>query len=152
MRCPHRRFTPPHKAPDTAEAAKAGNAGGDAVFKLACRSCRRGYSSYYYPSYNYYAGYRSSYSPSVSYYYPAGCGGWSPCDCAPSYSYAPAPSYGDGGYSDSGYGGSGYGYGGSYGYGRYGYGGGYNPGGLGGPGSGLGVRPGPGLGGLGPRR
>jgi hypothetical protein len=44
-----------------------------------------------------------------------------------------------------GYGNGGYGYGG-YGYGRSGY---YNPGGLGGPYSGLGVRPGLGLGGLG---
>jgi hypothetical protein len=48
----------------------------------------------------------------------------------------------------------GYGYGG-YGYGGGAYGGGgygYNPGGLGGPASGLGVRPGVGVGGLGPRR
>ena len=63
---------------------------------------------------------------------------------ASGYGYAP----GSGGY------GAGYApaYGG-YGYGGYGYGGyGYNPGGLGGPRSGLGVRPGPGFGGLGPRR
>ena len=56
---------------------------------------------------------------------------------APSYGYAAsyyAPSYG------------------GYGYGRYGYGYGYNPGGLGGPYSGLGVRPGLGLGGFGLRR
>ena len=70
---------------------------------------------------------------------------------APSYGYAAdtvtpsyyAPSYG---YAAS-YGG--YGYGG-YGYGGYGYR--YNPGGLGGPYSGLGVRPGLGLGGFGLRR
>jgi hypothetical protein len=42
----------------------------------------------------------------------------------------------------------GYGYAPSYGYGGYGYRG-YNPGGLGGPWSGLGVRPGLGLGGFG---
>lgn len=48
---------------------------------------------------------------------------------APAYGYTSAPAYG---------------------YGGYGYG--YNPGGLGGPRSGLGVRPGPGFGGLGPRR
>ena len=54
----------------------------------------------------------------------------------------------------AGYGYAGYPYGG-YGYGGYpggGYGYGYNPGGLGGPASGLGVRPGVGVGGLGPRR
>jgi hypothetical protein len=46
----------------------------------------------------------------------------------------------------------GYGYGG-YGYGRYDFGRpGYNPGGLGGPASGLGVRPGLGVGGFGPGR
>ena len=54
---------------------------------------------------------------------------------APSYYYTPAYSYGYGG----------------YGYRGYGYGG-YNPGGLGGPYSGLGVRPGLGLGGFGLRR
>jgi hypothetical protein len=49
-------------------------------------------------------------------------------------------------YSDTGYYGGGYaGYGGGYGYG-------YNPGGLGGPYSGLGVRPGLGVGGFGPGR
>ena len=63
---------------------------------------------------------------------------------APSYYYTPAYSYGYGGYSGySGYGG--------YGYRGYGYRG-YNPGGIGGPYSGLGVRPGPGLGGFGLRR
>ena len=80
--------------------------------------------SYYAPSYGYAASY---YTP--SYYY------------APSYGYAAsyyAPSYG---YA-AGYGG--------YGYGGYGYR--YNPGGLGGPYSGLGVRPGLGLGGFGLRR
>jgi hypothetical protein len=67
---------------------------------------------------------------------------------APSYGgYGYAPSYGYGYYAPS-YGG--YGYGG-YGYRGYGYGG-YNPGGLGGPWSGLGVRPGLGLGGFGLRR
>lgn len=93
---------PPPEALDASEAPKADKARGEAVFQLACRSCRRGYSnyysgygayysgysSYYYPSYSYYAGY-GSYYPSSSYYlsasyYPAGCGGWSPCGCAPS--------------------------------------------------------------------
>ena len=72
-----------------------------------------------------YGGY--GYTASYSYY-------------APSYGYA--ASYG-------GYGYGGYGYGG-YRYGGYGYR--YNPGGLGGPYSGLGVRPGLGLGGFGLRR
>jgi hypothetical protein len=63
------------------------------------------------------------------------------CDCGYG-SYGTSYGYGGSGY------GSGYGYGG-YGYGR-GYG--YNPGGIGGPASGLGVRPGAGVGGLGPRR
>jgi hypothetical protein len=47
------------------------------------------------------------------------------------------------------------GYGPAYGPGygpAYGPGDGYNPGGIGGPRSGLGVRPGPGFGGFGPRR
>ena len=61
---------------------------------------------------------------------------------APSYGYAP----GYGGYAP-GYGGYAPGYGG-YDFGRPGY----NPGGLGGPASGLGVRPGMGVGGFGPRR
>ena len=67
---------------------------------------------------------------------------------APSYGYASsyyAPSY----YAPS------YGYASSYGYGYRGYDfgrPGYNPGGLGGPWSGLGVRPGVGLGGFGLRR
>ena len=74
---------------------------------------------------------------------------------APSYGYAAAtvtssyyaPSYG---YAASYYAPS-YGYAASYGgYGGYGYR--YNPGGLGGPYSGLGVRPGLGLGGFGLRR
>jgi hypothetical protein len=88
------------------------------------------YSSYYYPSYfsGYYP-YATSYYYSVpattSYYYTPGYS---------SYYYAPA--YGYGGYGYSG-----------YGYGGYGYR--YNPGGLGGPYSGLGVRPGLGLGGFG---
>ena len=65
---------------------------------------------------------------------------------APSYGYATAtvtPSY----YAPS------YGYAASYGgYGYGGYRSRYNPGGLGGPYSGLGVRPGLGLGGFGLRR
>ena len=69
---------------------------------------------------------------------------------APAYSYVPSYGYGGYGYAPSygysGYGGYGYG-----GYGGYGYRG-YNPGGLGGPYSGLGVRPGLGLGGFGLRR
>jgi hypothetical protein len=94
-------------------------------------------ASYYAPSYGYAASY---YAPS---YY------------APSYGYAAsyyAPSYG---YAASYYAPS-YGYAASYytpsygGYGGYGYG--YNPGGLGGPYSGLGLRPGLGLGGFGLRR
>ena len=91
-----------------------------------------------------------------------GCGG---CDSygayGAGYGYAGYPygGYGYGGYGYSGYPYGGYGYagypGGGYGYGGYpggGYGYGYNPGGLGGPASGLGVRPGVGVGGLGPRR
>jgi hypothetical protein len=72
-----------------------------------------------------------------------------------------ATSYGGSGTSygyPAGYGypvgdGAGYGYpvGDGAGYG-YPAGSGYNPGGIGGPRSGLGVRPGPGFGGLGPRR
>ena len=87
---------------------------------------------YYAPSYGYAVAtvtpsyYAPSYSYAASYY-------------TPSYYYAPsyyAPSYG---------------YAASYGgYGGYGYR--YNPGGLGGPYSGLGVRPGLGLGGFGLRR
>ena len=73
-----------------------------------------------------------SYSAAVTSYSMPGYG------YAPSYSYAYAPSYA-------------YAYAPSYGYGGYGYGG-YNPGGLGGPWSGLGVRPGLGLGGFGLRR
>ena len=71
---------------------------------------------------------------------------YSPSYYAPSYSYAASsytPSYS---YAASYYPPS---YGG-YGYGGYGYR--YNPGGLGGPYSGLGVRPGLGLGGFGLRR
>src|SRR3954464_7669076 len=79
----------------------------------------------------------------------------------PPVAYPPSYGYGGSGYAPSyGYGGSGYapsyGYGGSGHAPRYGYGGAYgsryNPGGLGGPGSGLGLRPGPGFGGFGPRR
>ena len=79
-------------------------------------------------------GYAASHSYNVPSY------GYTAATVTPSYY---APSYG---YAAS-YGG--YGYGGS-GYGGYGYR--YNPGGLGGPYSGLGVRPGLGLGGLGLRR
>jgi hypothetical protein len=64
---------------------------------------------------------------------------------APSYASAPGYGYSSGsGYAPT----YGYGYGRGYDIGRPGY----NPGGLGGPRSGLGVRPGPGFGGLGPRR
>ena len=75
----------------------------------------------------------SFYTPAVS--YPVAVTSYSVpgYGYAPSYGYAYAPSYG------------------GYGYGGYGYGG-YNPGGLGGPWSGLGVRPGLGLGGFGLRR
>ena len=55
-------------------------------------------------------------------------------DFCPPVAYAPSYGYGGSGYAPS-----------------YGYGG-YNPGGLGGPWSGLGVRPGLGLGGFGLRR
>ena len=89
-------------------------------------------------------GYAPSYGYAVSYYAPS-------YYYTPSYGYAATyytPSYG---YAASygGYGYGGYGYGG-YRYGGYGYR--YNPGGLGGPYSGLGVRPGLGLGGFGLRR
>ena len=67
-----------------------------------------------------------------------------------------------GGYYGGGYAGGTAGYPGGYGYGQTGYGQpgygydfgrpGYNPGGLGGPASGLGVRPGLGVGGFGPGR
>jgi hypothetical protein len=76
----------------------------------------------------------------------SGCGYVESSCCGGGYS-------GGYGYSGSGYGYGNYGYGG-YGNAGYGYGGGYgyNPGGIGGPASGLGVRPGMGVGGLGPRR
>jgi hypothetical protein len=95
--------------------------------------CAPVYGYGYAASYSYAPSY--AYAPSYSYAANYGYG------YAPSYSYAYAPSYG---YA------AGYGYGG-YGYGGYGsrY---YNPGGLGGPYSGLGVRPGLGLGGFGLRR
>ena len=82
-----------------------------------------------------------------------------PC-CQQGYTYAsPTGYYGaEGGYATTG---GGY-YGGGYaggtagypgGYGGYDFGRpGYNPGGLGGPASGLGVRPGLGVGGFGPGR
>ena len=70
---------------------------------------------------------------------------------------------GGGGYNNSGYAGGTAGYPAGSGYGQTGYYGqpgagydfgrpGYNPGGLGGPASGLGVRPGLGVGGFGPGR
>jgi hypothetical protein len=77
--------------------------------------------------------------------------------CGPVYgSYGNAANYGyygpSYGYADSYYAPS-YAYAASYGgYGYVGYGSRYNPGGLGGPYSGLGVRPGLGLGGFGLRR
>jgi hypothetical protein len=93
----------------------------------SAQDCAPVYGGYGYAA-SYYA---PSYGYAASYY-------------APSYGYTPsygyAPSYG--GYGYGGYGG--------YGYGGYGYR--YNPGGLGGPYSGLGVRPGLGLGGFGLRR
>jgi len=61
----------------------------------------------------------------------------------------------DGGYYGGGYPGGTAGYPGGYGYGQPGYDlgrPGYNPGGIGGPASGLGVRPGLGVGGFGPGR
>jgi hypothetical protein len=60
-----------------------------------------------------------------------------------------------GGYYGGGYPGGTAGYPGGYGYGQPGYGygqPGYNPGGIGGPASGMGVRPGLGVGGFGPGR
>ena len=73
--------------------------------------------------------------------------------CQSGYGYASPTGYyssGQGGYVTTGggyYGGETAGYPGGYGYGRA-----YNPGGIGGPMSGLGVRPGLGLGGFGPGR
>jgi hypothetical protein len=76
-------------------------------------------------------------APAVSFYAPAASYSVAVTSYSvPAYGYA--PSY----YYSPAY---------SYGYAGYGYGG-YNPGGLGGPWSGLGVRPGPGLGGFGLRR
>ena len=88
----------------------------------------------------------SFYAPAVSYSVAVPSYSMPAYGYAPSYYYTPAYSYG---YAPS-YAYGGYGYGG-YGYRGYGYGG-YNPGGLGGPYSGLGVRPGLGLGGFGLRR
>jgi hypothetical protein len=92
-------------------------------------------------------------------------------NCYAGYTYAgPTGYYGagggygmaGGGYYGGGYSGGTAGYPGGYGYGQPGYGQpgsgydfgrpGYNPGGLGGPRSGLGVRPGLGVGGFGPGR
>ena len=79
-----------------------------------------------------------------------------PCYYQSAYTYASPAGYSmaAGGYvpTDGGYYGGGY-TGGTAGYpGGYGYGQPYNPGGLGGPYSGMGVRPGLGLGGFGPGR
>ena len=83
---------------------------------------------------------------------------------APTGYYGGGGGYGmaGGGYYGGGYAGGTAGYPGGYGYGQPGYGQpgsgydfgrpGYNPGGLGGPASGLGVRPGLGVGGFGPGR
>jgi hypothetical protein len=93
-------------------------------------SCGRRATGYAATNYSYgaaYGGYGAAYGGTVY-------GG-----NAPSYGYATAPANAPVG--------SGYGYGG-YDYGRPGY----NPGGLGGPWSGLGVRPGVGVGGFGLRR
>jgi hypothetical protein len=95
---------------------------------------------YYAPSYGYAASY---YTPS---YYYAPSYGYAASYYTPSYYYVPSYGYAASYYAPS-YGG--YRYGG-YRYGGYGYR--YNPGGLGGPYSGLGVRPGLGLGGFGLRR
>jgi hypothetical protein len=82
------------------------------------------------------------------------CCGTSYVSCCDSCGSGYGAGYGYGGGSNYG-GGYGYGYGQGNGYGQ-GYGAGYdgvgrayNPGGIGGPNSGLGVRPGPGVGGLG---
>ena len=77
----------------------------------------------------------SFYAPAVSYSVAVPSYSVPAYGYAPSYYYTPAYSYGYGG----------------YGYRGYGYRG-YNPGGIGGPYSGLGVRPGLGLGGFGLRR
>jgi hypothetical protein len=99
----------PPDAPDAAEVRMADKTSREAVFKLACHSCQRGYGGYYsgygayYPGYgSYYSGYgtyssgygsyyypRYSYSAGYGSYYPPGCGGWSPCGCAPSCSCYP---------------------------------------------------------------
>jgi hypothetical protein len=91
-----------------------------------------------------------------------GCGasscGYSYNSCGSGYASAQGYYATQQGYVTQGGGYYGGGYPGSYGYGGYGYGGydfgrpGYNPGGLGGPASGLGVRPGLGVGGFGPGR
>ena len=88
-----------------------------------------------------------------------------PCYYQSGYSYGSPTGYyssAQGGYvtTDGGYYGGGYpggtaGYPGGYGYGQPGYDygrPGYNPGGIGGPASGMGVRPGLGVGGFGPGR
>ena len=103
---------------------------------LLCSDARAQVCGPVYGGYGYAAsyGYAPSYGYAASYY-------------TPSYYYAPSYGYAASYYTPS------YGYAasyGGYGYGGYGYR--YNPGGLGGPYSGLGVRPGLGLGGFGLRR
>ncbi len=107
-------------------------------------------------------------------YYSAGynCGGYGSPGTAGYYGGGGSYGMAGGGYSDGGYAGGTAGYPGGYGYVQpeygyvqpgneyvqpgygygqagYGYGRPYNPGGIGGPASGLGVRPGLGVGGLG---
>jgi hypothetical protein len=93
----------------------------------------------------------------------SGCGAYGYAGstyAGPTGYYGSGQGYGmpGGGYYQGGYAGGTAGYPAGYGYGQPGYGGydfgrpGYNPGGLGGPASGLGVRPGLGVGGFGPGR
>ena len=101
----------------------------------SAQSCSPVYGGYgYAASYGYYAPSYGYAAATVTPSYPSY--GYAASYYTPSYSYAPS-----------------YGYAASYsGYGYGGYGYRYNPGGLGGPYSGLGVRPGLGLGGFGLRR
>ncbi|WP_165246384.1 hypothetical protein [Paludisphaera soli] len=83
--------------------------------------------------------------------YPAGAYGGYPAGAAAGYpagAYGGYPAGAAAGYPAGAYGGYPAGATGGYDFGRPGY----NPGGLGGPASGLGVRPGMGLGGFGPGR
>jgi hypothetical protein len=94
----------------------------------ACHWRRRSCNQSYYQSgcnNGYYASGQGGYVPTGGGYYGGG--------------YPNAYGYGQPGYGQPGYG---------YDYGRPGY----NPGGIGGPASGLGVRPGLGVGGFGPGR